>query len=217
MDLNESDTMSRPKQPGEARKTVLDAAIAVIRAKGYADTTVDDICRTGGVTKGTFFHYFKSKEDMALAAADQWGALVNAEFANAPYQRQTDPAERVLGYIDYRKSLLTGDPADFTCLLGTMVQEAFDTHPRIRAACERHLREPAAILALEIEAALKQRGIVAEWSPESLALYTQAVLQGAFILAKASQSPQVAIESVDHLRRYLAFVFGSTGQPGPAS
>ena len=48
----------------------------------------------------------------------------------------------------------------------------------------------------------------AVWTPESLALFTQAVIQGAFVLAKAKHEPAVAAASLDHLKRYLALLFG---------
>lgn len=204
--------MRKGRQPGEGKGRVLEAALRVFRAKGYAATTVDDLCAAAGVTKGTFFHYFKSKEDLAVAAADFWGEMVDREFESAPYQQLIDPVERVLGYIDYRRSLLKGDLAEYTCLLGTLVQEAYDTHPRIRDACDRHISGPAAILASDIDAAMKSRDLKADWSAESLALFTQSVLQGAFVLAKAKNGPQVAVDSVDHLRRYFDMLF-TQGDP----
>jgi TetR/AcrR family transcriptional repressor of nem operon len=48
----------------------------------------------------------------------------------------------------------------------------------------------------------------ADWSPESLALHIQAVIQGSFVLAKSQQDPQVAVESLRHLHRYLVHLFG---------
>ena len=50
------------------------------------------------------------------------------------------------------------------------------------------------------QAAMEARGIAADWTPASLAAHTQAVLQGAFILAKATGDRAIARESVDHLR-----------------
>jgi TetR/AcrR family transcriptional regulator, transcriptional repressor for nem operon len=41
----------------------------VIRSKGYSAATIEDICQTAGLTKGSFLHHFKSKEELALAAA----------------------------------------------------------------------------------------------------------------------------------------------------
>src|SRR5579864_9087711 len=67
------------------RSKLLDAARDVIRAKGYSATTVDDICATAGVTKGGFFHHFPSKEQLGIAAIEQFGAAAAAIFAAAPY------------------------------------------------------------------------------------------------------------------------------------
>lgn len=47
------------------------------------------------------------------------------------------------------------------------------------------------------------RYVDADWSAESLALYTQAALQGAFIIAKAQGSSDSAVQCITHLRRYV--------------
>ena len=93
---------------GTARQKLIDAALALIRAKGYAATSVDELCARAGVTKGAFFHHFKSKNELAVAAADHWSAMTGALFAAAPYHRHADPLDRVLGYLDFRKALLKG-------------------------------------------------------------------------------------------------------------
>ena len=54
---------------------------------------------------------------------------------------------------------------------------------------------------------LERARVDAAWSAESLGLYTQAVLQGAFILAKAKGGPEVARDCVAHLRRYILQLF----------
>ncbi len=196
-----------------SKTRLLDAALQVIRAKGYCATTVDDICAAAGVTKGSFFHHFKGKEDLAVTAADYWGETTSAFFAAAPYHAHADALDRVLGYIDFRRDILQGDPAQFTCLVGTMVQETFDSAPTIRAACERCISNHAATLVPDMAQAMAERGMDETgtgWSAESLALHTQAVLQGAFILAKAKGEGGAALaaQSVNHLRRYVELLFG---------
>jgi TetR/AcrR family transcriptional repressor of nem operon len=185
----------------------LDAALHVIRAKGYSATRIEDICEAAGLTKGSFFHHFDSKEGLALAAADYFTEGTGALFASAPYHAPADPLDRLLAYVNFRKALLMGDLPDFTCLVGTMVQETYDTHPAIREACDKSISVHAATLVPDIEEAMRQRGIQSDWTAESLALYTQATIQGAFILAKAKQSRAVAAECIDHLRRYLELLF----------
>jgi TetR/AcrR family transcriptional repressor of nem operon len=184
----------------------------MIRAKGYSATRVEDICEAAALTKGSFFHHFDSKEALALAAADYWIEQTGAMFAAAPYHTSSDPVERLLAYVDFRKALLTGELPEFTCLVGTMVQEVYDTHPALREACNRSIGGHAATLVPDIEEAMRLRGIKADWTAESLALYTQATLQGAFILAKAQHGAAVAGGCIDHLRRYIELLFN---QPRP--
>jgi TetR/AcrR family transcriptional regulator, transcriptional repressor for nem operon len=191
-----------------AKTALLDAAVDVIRAKGYSATTVDDICQTAGVTKGAFFHHFESKEELAVSAARHFSSLADRLFSTVPYRKLADPVDRLLGYVEFRKALLRGELPEFTCLLGTMVQEAYRTHPAIREACEKCLSEHGAMLELDIAEALRTYGGDGQWSAESLAIYMQAVIQGGFIFAKAQKGPAVAAACLDHLRRYIQTLFG---------
>src|ERR1700687_2874558 len=122
-------------------KKLLDAAVHVIRSKGYSAARVEDICAEAGLTKGAFFHHFPSKQACAIAAAAHFAAKADALFDAAPYTRLADPRDRVLGYVEFRKAILQGELPQFTCLLGTMVQETYDTQPAIRAACDRYISE----------------------------------------------------------------------------
>ena len=189
-----------------ARTKLLDAALGTIRAKGYSATSVDDLCEAAGVTKGAFFHHFKSKEALAVAAADHWSQTTSAMFQAANYHDADDPLARVLAYIDFRKELVRGEIAEFTCLVGTMVQEAYGAADDIRAACWRSIEGHAQTLEADIAAAIEKYG-VAGVTPESLARFTQATLQGAYILAKAKNDPGVAIDCIEHLKRYVELLF----------
>ena len=194
-----------------AKTKLLDAALVVIREKGYSATSVEDLCQKAGVTKGAFFHHFKSKDELAVAAANYWSHTTGELFASAPYNQHSDPLERVLGYIDFRRQLISGGVPEFTCLIGTMVQEVYETSPEIRDACNDSISDHAASIEPDIAEAMKLYDLSADWTAASLALHTQAVLQGAFILSKASAGPQAALESVDHLRRYIELLFRERG------
>jgi TetR/AcrR family transcriptional regulator, transcriptional repressor for nem operon len=189
-----------------SRITLLNAALSVIRTKGYAATSVDELCAAAGVSKGAFFHNFASKEVLAVEAASHWSEVTGGLFAEASYHDLADPLDRVMGYIDLRAELLDGPVEEFTCLVGTMVQEAFGSSDAIRAACEASITGHAQKLESDISEAFAAREITGV-SARGLALHSQAVLQGAFILAKAMGGPDVARESVAHLKRYFEMLF----------
>ena len=192
-----------------ARTKLLEAALHLIRAKGYSATTVDELCASAGVTKGAFFHHFASKEALGVAAADYWSETTSGLFAGADYHRHADPLDRVLGYIDFRAELIDGPIEGFTCVVGTMSQEAYLSSPAIREACAASIFGHTATLEADIDQAISGHG-VSGVSGKSLATHTQAVLQGAFILAKASGEPALARDSVAHLKRYFELLFRPT-------
>ena len=197
----------------ESKTALLDAALSVFRTKGYTATRVEDICEAAELTKGSFFHHFKSKEELAIAAAEHWIDVTSTTFLSADYQTLPDPLDRVLAYVDFRKELLKGTLPELTCFAGTIIQEVYETHPAVRDACEKSITGHAALLVADIDAAMRVYGVDRSLSPESLALYTQAVMQGAFILAKAKQGPAVAIDCMDHLRRYIKLLFTPANPP----
>ncbi len=196
-----------------ARNRLLDAALALFRAQGYTATTVDQLCAAAGVTKGAFFHHFASKEALGVAAAEYWGESTSALFAGAPYHQPGDPLQRLVAYVDFRKALLRGTPAQVCCYAGTVVQEMYQASPALREACAACIYNHAATLEADISAACEQHRLAPDWTPRSLALHTQAVLQGAFVLAKASDAIAVAEQSCDHLKRYIQMLFGIDPNP----
>lgn len=196
-----------PRVPrGEARARLIEAARSLVRHRGFAATSVDDLCAAAGVTKGAFFHHFASKEALGVALVDDWTTTTGAMFAAHPYNTLTDPLDRVLGYIDLRREILGQPVPEFSCVAGTTVQEAHETSAPIREAAGRsilsgfeHVRPHLA----EALAAHPVPGVTAE----SLAQQFQVAVQGGIILAKALNDAAPARAAFDHLERYLRLLF----------
>lgn len=187
---------------GEARERLLDAALAAVRANGLAATSVEALCAAAGVSKGALFHHFPGKEALALAAMDRWAETTGALFAAAPYHAPATATGRALAYLDFRLALIEGRTDEFTCFAGTVAQEAHLAQPALAAAAGRAIFGHAGTLEADLAAALAERDVEGV-DPAGLARFTQAALQGAFILAKAGGGAAAAREAVLHLRRYL--------------
>ena len=201
--------MARTARP-DTRNALMEAAFGLVRRQGLAATSVDEICAAAGVSKGAFFHHFKSKDELAATAAYHWSAVTEPFFAGAPYHQPEDPLERLLGYIDLRAEMMRGEIAEFTCFVGTMAQEAWATSPAVCTGAWDSMSRHAEALVPDIEAAKAARGIGDQVDARSLARHTVAVVQGAFILAKASGDPATGAETVRHLRRYVELLFADT-------
>lgn len=202
----------RDRRRKDARRRILDAAVDMVRRTGFAATSIDDLCVAAGVTKGAFFHHFQNKEEMGVALIRHWVDETGRLFAEAAYHGFADPLDRVLAYLDLRKSIARGEISAFSCVAGTTVQEIHATSPSMRAAAAEAVRAGAEHIRLDLELALEAYGVNGV-SAESLALYCQTVLQGSIIVAKALDDDCPAGEAIEHLQCYLRQLFGRVPQP----
>ena len=203
---------AKPRR-GDARRALLDAALKLVRAQGWAATTVDQLCAEAGVTKGAFFHHFASKEALGITAAAHWDEVTAGMFAEAPYHDLPDPLDRVLGYIDFRAAITGGPLEEISCFAGTLVQEVFASSEAMRAAAGGAIDLHAGRLVADIAAAIELSPPRFPVTPESLAAYTQTVVQGGFILAKGAGDRAPLLDAIAHLKQYVLMLFDKEPTP----
>ncbi|HEU5397618.1 MAG TPA: TetR/AcrR family transcriptional regulator [Verrucomicrobiae bacterium] len=190
----------------ETRLKLLDAGVALMRARGYNATTVDEICAAAGVTKGGFFHYFKSKDDIAKAAVTHFFEDRVASYEAAPFRKQADPLDRVYGRLDYVKETI-GDKTHCTkgCLIGMFAQELSVTNPEIRDICQNFFSRMVRDFTQDLAEAKAQHAPKADFDPKTLAQFYHSIVQGSLMLSKIAGNNQVLHDNVEQFRRLLKF------------
>ncbi len=197
--------LAQPHPPTQER--LLDAAQQLMLAKGFVATTVDEICEAAGVTKGSFFHYFKSKEDLGKVVLERFCQVRLQLMQESPSQKKKDPLERVYGWVDFAIEMSKSPMAKNGCLLGNFAQELSDTHPAMRSLCAQRFTEWAVLLKQELDEAKVKHLPKSRLDTESLAEHFIAIIEGALIIAKAKQDMGIVEKSLRHFRRYLESLF----------
>ena len=200
--------MRTPAKNPKAKKAILDAAQELMLSKGFAATSVDEICKKAKLTKGTFFHYFKSKEDLGKTALERFCCSSRDTMqACGCGEKNSDPLKRVYGYVDFARGAAKKPAYLAGCLLGTFTQELSDTHPRLRAACADGFDAWAGILKKDLKEAKAKYAPKADFDCNELAEYFISVFEGSLLLAKARKDNRIIEKNLTLFKGYLKTLF----------
>ena len=98
--VDETQTGLRERKKQQTRQALTDAALRLFTEKGYDKTTVADIAAAADVSTRTFFSYFKAKEDVLFAGADQRTAAI-AEAFDAVQPESTSPIDALRRLVEH--------------------------------------------------------------------------------------------------------------------
>ena len=198
--------MKTAVKQSETRQNLLNAALSLMLDKGYVATSVDEICAEAKVTKGSFFHYFKSKEALAKVLVEDYAKVMQNNMRESSCCESGDPLDRVYAYLDCMGEM-SKNPDLKGCLIGTFSQELSETHPEIRELCSKSFEGMAQMFKKDMVAAKAKHAPKASFDAQSLADYFIAVAQGSLILMKAKKDRGVMQKNILHFRNYLKTLF----------
>ena len=188
----------------DAKANLLDAAIELIWSHSYGTVSVDQICEQAGVKKGSFYHFFPSKVDLALAACEQHWNLEVQPILDEIFRADVPPRERLLKwceaiYIEQKAKFdATGHvPGCPLCSLGA---EMSTQSERLRAKTEELLERGAYHLERALRDGMRDGSLPDNDSAvQARALST--FLMGAMLQAKLHNDPEVLRELPRHADR----------------
>jgi TetR/AcrR family transcriptional regulator, transcriptional repressor for nem operon len=191
----------------DVRERILREACRLMLSKGYTATTVDEICVAAGVTKGSFFHYFASKERLGEEALDGFFRMLDGHFSNGAFMSQPDPLERVFGYLRNIVDLSSSGAIPKSCLIGNFAQELSDIKPNMRERCSRYFDGWIGGFTSLLDAAAERYGIAGKIDARSIGEYLVSVLEGTLVVYKAQRDENLLERNITHFMAYLKGVF----------
>lgn len=204
------------RNPAETRRKLVAATRRLVLRRGFNAAGVDQICADAGVTKGAFFHHFKSKEDLGRAVLADWAAFGMGFYAAVRAVPSRYPLDHFHRFIDVMIGFAKTSAEPVACVVGMISQEMSAANPALREAAGAHLAEWtefARTLLAEAKAAQPPR---TDFDEEEMAWFLNSLWQGSMLVSKTRLDPGVIIRNLERARDYVDGLFGEPAAPRKA-
>lgn len=193
------------------RAKIVAAAETLILAKGYAGATVDDVLAATGLTKGAFFHHFKSKAELARAVVEAYAETDFALFERWSKEADAasdDPYERVIHFLKSFERFLDGLGAPFPgCVFASYTYESRQFGEDVHAYIRERLKSWQKLYEKKLAALIAVRKPREKVSAKQLAEMIVTLIEGGFIMGKAMEDATWLQRQSEQYRRYLKLLF----------
>ena len=172
----------------ETRERLLRAGIELLTEHGFSSLGLERILKQVGVPKGSFYHYFSSKDDFAQQVIAGYGDYFAAKLDRWLLNTQRAPLQRLLDFVEDGKQGLERYEFKRGCLVGNMGQELAASHPQLREQLETVFVDWQDRVAQCLLAAQAANEISQDADCQALAEFFWIGWEGAILRAKLSQS-----------------------------
>jgi TetR/AcrR family transcriptional repressor of nem operon len=170
--------------------------------RGYNNSGIDPILQAAGVPKGSFYHYFRNKEDFGLQVLDRFAEDSRVNFERCLRDKGLRPLEQLRRYFEEVCNRLEARQCRNGCMVGNLSQELADQSEAFRARLEEIFESWRDRYAECLKIAQEAGEIPADLDVDELAEFCLSGWQGAILRAKAARS-------VDPIRNFIHILFGS--------
>lgn len=179
------------------RQKLIDITFEEIFSHGYQGASLTNILKSAGVHKGSMYHYFKNKKEMALCAIKE---KMDERFNKYNHILESD--KKIID--SFICALKDTSRRDFVrgCPIANIVQEMSNIDEDFKETMKTIYKTFREYFKLILDKA-KEAGEIKNCDTSKVALYITAVLEGAILAAKASGEEQEYIDTIDILEEYL--------------
>lgn len=167
------------------RRRILETARALFHARGYTNTSMDDIVRKSRVTKGNLYYYFASKEVLGHAVVDQ---TIAEQFDESRLADGGDPVRQIVAMFRRSERALADERCKGGCLFGNLALEVSDLHDGLRRKLDEAFSLWESRIAAVLESGVRDGVFTADLDPKATARFLVATLEGGILLAKVKRN-----------------------------
>jgi TetR/AcrR family transcriptional regulator, transcriptional repressor for nem operon len=193
------------------RERLVAASERLIVRQGYAGTTVDDVLAATGLTKGAFFHHFRSKAELAQAVLERYAEndlALFTEWSTRADRLSDEPLQQVLIFLRLFEAYLDDLGKPFPgCVFASYTYEAGQFGPEVRAYIRERLQRWLALYAGKFAAVLAARPATLPVTALELAEMATSLIEGGFVMANAMGDASWLQRQSRQFRQYLALLF----------
>jgi TetR/AcrR family transcriptional repressor of nem operon len=183
----------------DTRDLILRSGTALIALHGFNATGIDAILKAAQVPRGSFYHYFKSKEDFGLAVIEHFAASFELRLTTFLEDQEVSPLDRIRNYLEAGLTRINQNQCTRGCLLGNLGQELAGLNERFRARLEEIFALWQQRLASCLAEAQQRRDLSAKLDAQLLAGHILSGWEGAILRTKVMKSPQPMRDFIDLL------------------
>jgi len=188
----------------DKRDLILAKGAEVMTRRGYHGAGAQEIVQAAGVPKGSFYHYFASKEDFALQALQQVYQPRLQRYAQALGNPALNPRQRILGYYaELVEHFARQEKLEYHCFIGSLSFEMAELSPALGAEVDAILQRSADILQRCLEQAQAAGELAADEDCGNLASFIANAWQGALTRLKVASKLRVLNDFLQRLQRLL--------------
>lgn len=184
------------------REHLLEIGAQAIAAKSFSSCGLAEILERAGVPKGSFYHYFKSKEDFGVALIEKETADFLEELSPLVGDRKRTPLQRLRAMFELLRDECTANGAARQCLIPKLALETAQLNEPVQAAVKCAYDQWRALLVKILREAQAAGELSRARDPERLANILVMLWEGATIRMQIDRSPQPIAD-------FLSFVFES--------
>jgi TetR/AcrR family transcriptional repressor of nem operon len=166
---------------------ILEKGLEVIREKGYTNTGIDDILKANGIPKGSFYNFFKSKEEFGVQAMRRYTERQIEWIEGFLGDKTKKPFARLKDFYESLIAANVDENCRKGCLVGNMTQEMAGLSDPIGHQAQRSLQEISNIIAGCIQEGQDLEEIRVDYSAKDLADYLHNSFYGFLLRAKAGR------------------------------